>query len=40
MFSLLKGFFTNASAYEERKILLIGPDGSGKSVVFGKERLS
>ncbi len=32
MFALFKGIFANATAKEETKILLIGPDGSGKSV--------
>ena len=32
MFSLLKGLFASATAKPEVKVLLIGPDGSGKSV--------
>ena len=32
MFSLFKGIFASVTAKEEVKILLIGPDGSGKSV--------
>lgn len=32
MFSLLKGLFATATAKDEVKILLIGADGSGKSV--------
>ena len=32
MFSLIKNFIAGVTAKEEVKILLIGPDGSGKSV--------
>ena len=32
MFSLIKNFFVQASKLEEKKVLVIGPDGAGKTV--------
>lgn len=40
MFSLLKGLFSSATAKEQVKVLLIGPDNSGKSVAAAHQTLA
>ena len=32
MFSLIKGLFVQANKLEEKRVLVVGPDGAGKTV--------